>query len=278
MKKDVEFDNFLIEDECYFDVTSFILNDKSKIEEVDKNLSKAYEILKKAQNTKSKRKAKIFSERAYSISNACFDAFVYRISLEENSLIREEMLQDGLEREKRRLSKLRYFDNKGRFYNSEATKSYIKGLYNQAYDFAKSGKYKQAIKTCQNLLRLDYEDNLKIRYLTMALYATLEQVENARKLRKRYNKDKSFAMEFPLLIVYYKLSDYKKARRILNKIIKNNPKVVDFFQNKINNIFYDRKYTTELKEYFYEFSFLIEQVPNIEEFILENGRRITKKK
>ena len=93
-------------------------------------LDDAYEILEKAQNTKSKSEAVKLAKKAYEKSSECFDAILFQCDLEENGIKRMKLLDKGLEFEKNRLMKEKYFDKENieHFYGIFETRPYIRGL------------------------------------------------------------------------------------------------------------------------------------------------------
>ena len=136
-------------------------------------MDQAYELLEEAENTKSKKKAIKLAEEAYEICPDCFDAVIFRASLEDNQTKREELLNEGLEFEKDRLTEEGYFEegNIGKFYGIFETRPYIRGLSCKVYNLIAQGKIKLAMEVCKEILRLNENDNTGIRYLLAAIYA-----------------------------------------------------------------------------------------------------------
>ena len=65
-------------------------------------LDDAYEVLEKAQNAPTKAKAIKYAKKAYKMCPECFDALLLQVHLEENSKRALELLNQGLEIEKKR--------------------------------------------------------------------------------------------------------------------------------------------------------------------------------
>ena len=120
-------------------------------------LDDAYELLEKAENTKSKTQAIKYAKEAYDMCPNCFDAILFQCDLEENGIKRMKLLDDGLEFEKSRLTKEKYFDkeNIGHFYGIFETRPYIRGLVNKAEYLLEEGKISQAENVCREVLRLN---------------------------------------------------------------------------------------------------------------------------
>ena len=120
-------------------------------------LDDAYEILEKAENAKSEKEAIKLAKKAYEKSSECFDAILFQCDLEKNGIKRMKLLDDGLEFEKNRLKKEKYFDkeNIGHFYGIFETRPYIKGLVIKAEYLLEEGKLRQAANLCKEVLKLN---------------------------------------------------------------------------------------------------------------------------
>ncbi len=245
-------------------------------------LDKAYELLDKANRAKSKATAKKYAKQAYEISRECFDAIITIAMLEDNSIKRMQILEDGLTYEKERLTKEGFFtkDIIGAFYGNFETRPYIRGLYNKAMFLIESGKMHQAIEVCKEVLKLNNNDNTGIRYLLLAIYAYLEDETSLLKLYNKY-KENNLEMLIPLFVLYYKLGDDKKACEYLKAINKANPYFLKFFKGKINvedekttiDGYYQRGKVSEITMYLEDYLFLLESVPNLREYVLQYSKK-----
>lgn len=240
----------------------------------------AYEILEQAKNAKTKRQALKLAKEAYEMCPDCFDAILFQVDLEENSMKREEILNQGLEFEKERLEKEEYFDkdNIGDFYGIFETRPYMRGLYRKADNFIADGKITQARDICLEILRLNNHDNLGARYLLMAIYAYLEDEKAILKLYKKFPEE-NLEILFPLFAFYYKTGKNKEAKEMLKRINKANSHFIKFFQGtiKINQDlpygYYSIGDVSEVIMYFNQYDFLVTALPNIDEFILEYSKK-----
>ncbi len=246
-------------------------------------LYQAYELLDEAQYTKSKKKAKELAKEAYEVCPDCFDAVIYLAQLEENNLKRKQILDEGLEYEKNRLMDEGYFDkdNIGNFYGIFETRPYMRGLSIKVYVLVSQGKIKLAEEVCKEILRLNEKDNLGIRFLLAAIYAYFEDENSLLSLHKKY-PDEQLSMLFPLLVLYYKLEQYDKAKEYLDKINKNNKHFLKLFKGTLKsdtNVpegYYGVGDVSEVMVYFRDFQFLMYSIPCIDEFILENSKKSKK--
>ena len=243
-------------------------------------LDDAYELLDKAENAQSKTQAIKYAKEAYKMCPDCFDALLFQVHLEDNSIKSMKLLEKGLATEKCRLEKEGFFtkDQIGHFYGIFETRPYIRGLYTKASCLINDGKVKQARDACKEILRLNENDNTGARYLLMAIYAYLEEENELLKLYKKYH-EQSLETLFPLFTLYYKQGDNKKAQEYLNKINNANPHFIKYFKGTIKanpNIeegYYAKGDSSEVIMYFNNYFFLIISMPNIRTYILENSKK-----
>ena len=248
-----------------------------EIEYENTPLDDAYEILEEAQNAKTEKEAIKLAKKAYEKSKECFDAILFQCDLEENGIKRMKLLDDGLEFEKSRLTKEKYFDkeNIGHFYGIFETRPYIRGLVIKAEYLLEEGKISQAENVCREVLRLNENDNMGARYLLMAIYATLEKENDMLKLYKKYPEE-DLEMMFPLFALYYKLGNDKKAKEYLNRVDKCNSNFVKFFNGTIKeskNVssgYYSRGDSSEIFMYLNRYDYLLITMPKLHEYVIEN--------
>lgn len=250
--------------------------DELEYEETD--LDKAYALLEKAQNAITEKKALKLAKEAYEFCPACFDALLFQVNLEEDPLKRDELLAEGLAKEKERLQKEGFFDKDsiGIFYGIFETRPYIRGLYLRTTNLLDDGKYTQGIESCKEILKLNNNDNTGVRYLLMATYALLENEKEALKLYKQYPEE-NLEMLFPLFALYYKLGNDEKAHQYLDKIFKINPYFVTFLENSYDDDLEDDDLipgcysvgrSSEVLYYMATYGFLIFTMNSFEEYAL----------
>ena len=248
-----------------------------EIEYENTPLDDAYEILEEAQNAKTEKEAIKLAKKAYEKSRECFDAILFQCDLEENGIKRMKLLDEGLEFEKNRLKKEKYFDkeNIGHFYGIFETRPYIRGLVIKAEYLLEEGKLRQAESVCKEVLKLNKNDNMGARYLLMAIYATLEEENDMLKLHKEYPEE-SLEMIFPLFALYYKLGNDMKAKEYLNRVDKCNSNFVKFFKGtikeskEVNLGYYSRGDSSEIFMYFGRYDYLLITMPKLHEYVIEN--------
>ncbi len=255
-----------------------------QIEYENTPLDDAYELLEQAEQAKTKKQAIKLAKEAYEKCDACFDAILFQVEIEENWLEKNRLLDEGLEYERKRLEKERYFtkDNIGHFYGIFETRPYIIGLYEKANLLCVDGKIKQARDVCKEILKLNKNDNTGARYLLMATYAYLEEEHEMLKLYQKYEEE-NLEMLFPLFALYYKLGNDDKANDYLERIMKANPSFLKLFKGtlKVNcNIpesYYQNGDSSEVIMYIRHYSFLVLTMSTLSDYVLENTKKKRKK-
>ena len=265
-------------DEANEKLQEFIkMYNNGEIEYENTPLDDAYEILEKAQNARNEKEAIKLAKKAYEKYPECFDAILFQCDLEENGIKRMKLLDDGLEVEKNRLIKEKYFDkeNIGHFYGIFETRPYIRVLVVKAEYLLEEGKLRQAESICKEVLRLNENDNMGARYLLMAIFATLEEENDMLKLYKKYPEE-DLEMLFPLFALYYKIGNDKKALEYLNRVNKCNSNFVKFFNGtikesgKVNPGYYSRGDSSEIFMYLERYGYLLITMPRLHEYVIEN--------
>lgn len=257
-----------------------------EIEYENTPLDDAYEMLEEAEDRNKDRKERIYiAKKVYKKYPECFDALLLQVKLEENFIKKLKLLNKGLIEEKKRLEKENYFDkdNIGHFYGIFETRPYIAGHYMKADILLLTGKIKQGIEVCKEILRLNESDNTGARYKLMAAYAYLEEEKPALDLYKKYPEE-NLEMLFPLFALYYKLGDETKAKSYLNRINKSNKHFIKFFKETIKENedvmagYYQKGDSSEVLMYFETYSYLTDTMPLLDEFVLENSEKNSTKK
>lgn len=265
-------------DEANEKLQEFIeMYNNGEIEYKNTPLDDAYEILEEAQNARNKKEAIKLAKKAYEKSPECFDAILFQCDLEENGIKKMKLLGDGLETEKNRLTKEKYFDQKniGHFYGIFETRPYIRGLVVKAEYLLEEGKLRQAESICREVLRLNENDNMGARYLLMAIFATLEEENDMLKLYKKYPEE-TLEMLFPLFALYYKIGNDKKAKEYLNRVNKCNSNFVKLFNgsirknDKVTSGYYSRGDSSEIFMYLERYGYLLITMPRLHEYVIEN--------
>jgi len=235
---------------------------------------KANYYLEKAENAKTVKTAIKYAKKAYETSPKCFEAVILLSELETNIDKKIKILDDGLTKEKKRLIKEGYYckDNIGKFFSIFETRDYIIGMFTKIDYLINNNNYKDAIKLAKDIIRLNSDDNMGARYYLIAIYSYLNKEEEMLKIYKKYNEE-SLELLFPIFIYYFNKKEYKKANTYFEIIKKENPYIIDYFKGTIknNSSIPNGSYIigdpSEVIMYFEHFNFLIDDNPNIKEYI-----------
>lgn len=209
-----------------------IINFEDYNDEAQSSYDKAYELLEKAFNTKNDNKAKQLAKEAYSTCSDCIEAIHLLADLEPIVMKKENIMLDAIKKEKKKLEKKGLFEkeNIGLFYTIYETRTYIKLLYLLVGFYMAFEKMNKAKETCLEIMRLNESDNIGVRYILMSLYAYFEDETALKKMQKKYGLDCLQAL-LPMLVLYYKKSDYKALDDTLLEINKVNKNFIKSVKN-----------------------------------------------
>lgn len=204
----------------------------------------AFDYLEMAEDAENEKEAVYYAKKALELDPYLLDAEL--IIAHEKSRNSEEfkkqlkalikkgemqLLEQGISKEE-----------EGEFYVLHETRSYMR-LRKEYVDLLISqGKYRLSISEIEEMIRLNEDDNLGMRYMLMALYAYFEDEDSALALYKKYEEDTAF-MLLPLIVLYYKKEDDKKMRSCIRKLKRWNPEVL-----KALKLFMDEDAEEELEE------------------------------
>lgn len=191
-----------------------------------------------------------------------------------------KILNDGLKVEKERLIEEKYFEkeNIGYFYGIFETRPYIRGLCTKAQTLVMMGRMRQAKIVCEEILKLNENDNLGSRYLLFAILAYLEEEKELLKLYKKYHEE-SFMVLFPVFALNYKLGNEKKAKEYFDRLNKANSNFVKFINGTLKpgkNItegYYSHGDSSEILMYVNEYTFLLISMPLLESYVKINTKK-----
>lgn len=237
------------------------------------------DLLFEAYDEPIKSKAIKLAKQALEINPDNIDAENFITKFEVNTIKRLEKYKATLDREHARLQRENMFNKEkiGIFWGLIGTRPYMRTKHSYMLTLMELGRYTEAIKQGEELLELCENDNQGIRYLIIGLYTVLEKFEECEKIYKKYQDDSTF-MLFPFSIMYYKMGDYRKSKKIIREIQENNKYILEYLKQKIkfskvqiDNIEEEGVYSwgSEAEAYFIvkNYRYLIETVPTFREFI-----------
>ena len=242
-------------------------------------LDDAFEILDKAYSANTKSKALKLAKKAYEKSNDCFDAILFQVELEDDPIKAQNLLNNGLNNEKKRLEKEGFFkeNNIGHFYGIYETRPFIKGLSYKADMLVDNKKIDEAVRTLEEIIRLNDNDNTGARTKLLSLYAYLKDEEKLLNLYNKYKKDKSLGMYLPPFYYYLFKGDEQNAKKYLKLANKSNKNYIKLFKGTIkekedSNIFdgtYSPGKVSEVLNFMFENRVFEKDFDKISEFVLK---------
>lgn len=266
------------EEELNEETQKFI--DKLNKEEINFDDTPEYEsdeLLEEAYEAETEKEARNLAKKALEVYPDNIDAQVFLANMEKNPVNRLKQLDWAIEKARKILEEkgLLEEDNIGHFWGIIETRPYMRARHSKLEELMMMGRYKEAVKESEELLRLCENDNLGVRSVLIGLYCYFEEFDKCEKLHKQYKEDYTISMLLPMTIMYYKKSDYKKAEKMLKEIDEINPFIAEYFVGEVdfdsedNPEYYligseEEAYIT-FKENFY----LIASVPSFTQFVVE---------
>ena len=168
-------------------------------------------------------KAINYAKKSLKVNPDNIDAMNFLVSVEPDEEKQLEMYKENIQTAKKILDKNNMFDkeNIGQFWGITETRPYMRTRQSYMLKLFHLKRYDEAIKECEELLKLCKNDNLGVRYILIGLYVYTDNFNKAEKLYKKFKEDSTF-MLLPLCIMYYKQGDFNEAEMARRKVnIKN---------------------------------------------------------
>lgn len=190
------------------------------------NEDKAYDLYDRAMETYNDSEARRLLKQAIKLKPNFTDAKIELTCFLDDEFKRIRELEKLEKEEREYLESEEYFkeENISHFYGILETRPYIRLLYIIASHYQQIGSYRKAIELYENIIYLNDNDNMGVRYSLMGLYAMLEECEKMEEIINHYPED-SIPTHLFQFVLAYKQVNYTKARRHLKAI---QMKVPDF--------------------------------------------------
>lgn len=255
------------------------LNDK--INKINKGMwesseddeARSDDILEQAYNADTKMKAKELAKKALIIYPDNIDAMCFLAEL-ENKDSRKLMAYDKAIDKAEELLKDYFDDSVGHFWGIIETRPYLRAKAGRVRVFIYMKKYKEALTECEDILRLNKDDNMGMRYILINLCCYLKEFDKLEKVIKDFNEDTSYVL-FPQVIMYFKQGNMEKFKEYLNLLNESNQYIINMLTGKekmLNEI--PKYYSLNSKEEAFfivgDAEYLLEQNPDFIKYLKEN--------
>ena len=198
-------------------------------------IDETYDLLEQAQAASTKAQKKRLLKKALDIDPTFTDAELLLITTEaKNFQDAEPKLQALLEKEKQQLKKDGHFDKDciGHFYGIFETRPYIRVHHSLLTGYIEIGEYQKAQQIAKEIIRLNNNDNLGVRYLLLGLYAHSCDKKAMNHLLEKYPDDFGAFWWLPQLIMAYKEKDNAAGQKLIHQMRKENKYIIEYLRGK----------------------------------------------
>ncbi len=152
---------------------------------------------------------------------------------EKNPLNILKRLRLATEKGEKYLQKRFFFDdeNIGEFWQIIETRPYMRMRYQYAGALCEFGMLRKAAREYEELLRLNAEDNLGVRWELIHIYAALEDKEAAEALLAKYSEHDESVMLLAVALLNYRLGMTDKALEYVKKLLRVNKELKLFLKD-----------------------------------------------
>jgi tetratricopeptide (TPR) repeat protein len=195
-----------------------------------KELEQAEEIIRRAFESNSQRERIDLARKALQICADCTEAYLILAEEASSSLKhRIEMLQEGVKAGRRTLGPIYFKENVGSFWLFLETRPYMRALFAFAEALYEDGQMDASIEHYYELLRLNTNDNLGVRYTLIPALVSHRRFKEARELIEKYKDDIGVWIPYSRALLHFKQrGNTKTARQALQKAIQINQHVLRF--------------------------------------------------
>lgn len=192
-----------------------------------------YDYLELAETAPNKKEALKYAKKALSLEPENWDAASMVVQISSNT---PEVLLDKLkkliEQANDVMKRDGWFSEQyiGEFWGFHETRPYMRLRHLYVEMLIECAMYKKAIEECKDIIRLNDNDNMGVRYWLMHLYAYFEDEKPALELFEKYEEDYSSMFVLPLSMLYYKLGNLKKSTQYLRLLKEKNKDTLKFFE------------------------------------------------
>lgn len=187
--------------------------------------------------TESEAKALKYVKKAIALDKDNLDAIGLKIELSaRNTIDAFKQYEQAVSHGHKLMEKQGFLkDDVGHFWGVVETRPYMRLRSSYADVLIECAMYKKAIAEYEDMIRLNENDNLGMRFTLMHLYAMLEMEDEALKLLEHYSEHDETQLVFPLSILYFKKGDLESANKYLKRVMKVNKDTKKFIKAYLND-------------------------------------------
>lgn len=210
-----------------------MVNSKSFAFPAETEKDRAQNLVYEAFEAPNRKRRRELAEQALELDENCIDA--YTILGEEAGSPIEALpyFEQGLRIGERELGPEYFKEMKGHFWGLIETRPYMRARFNYAINKEMIGETEEAITHYEELLELNEQDNLGVRYQLFNAYVELGKYGNAAALLKKYEESGTAIGEFnELLLEYLRRGISPKLEKLFKTAEKTNPYVIEYLSGK----------------------------------------------
>lgn len=159
----------------------------------------------------------------------------YRLLAQDANTLEERMalLMKAIEAGEKDLGNDFFKENKGHFWGLIETRPYMRAKYEYALELHMMDDIDTAIPHYEQLLELNPNDNLGVRYELLTAYLDIGQLNKAQQLIESYQEDSTAGLLYQAVLVNYQIEGItNKTKSLLGRAKKSNPHVIDYLTTK----------------------------------------------
>lgn len=205
----------------------------------NRDLDRAQEMMYRAWEETNPAKRLALAHDALAISADCADAYVLLAEEEADTVSRAlEYYQQGVAAGERALGAKFFKEHVGDFWGIMETRPYMRARRGLADTLWRLNRKDEALEHYREMLRLNPGDNQGNRYLLVDLLLQMDRDAELHELLKEYRDEWSATWLYTrALLAFRKWGDSDRARKVLGKALKQNPRVPAYLmgQKRIPN-------------------------------------------
>jgi tetratricopeptide (TPR) repeat protein len=187
-------------------------------------LEQAQELIYQAWDVGDRRQRTALARKALKLSADCSDAYVLLAEAAVTPAKALELYRQGVEAGVRVLGSAFFVEERGHFWGLVETRPYMRARAGLARSLWQCGEYDQAIINWNDLLQLNADDNLGIRYVLAARLLELGRDRELEVLLKAHADDgRAFLIWAKALLLFRIAGDTANVRQALAEALASNP-------------------------------------------------------